>query len=76
MAEPQEGLVEDLKKALHHAQKNNRPEQAKQFARLLTAALNPQPQQPQPDARTDSHPSRRNLRVWPLRGDVDPSDWK
>ena len=28
MTNPKDGLVEDLKKALHHAQKNNQPEQA------------------------------------------------
>ena len=64
MTQPVDGLVDDLKKALHHAQKNNQPDQARHLARLLTEALNPRT----PDARTDSHPSHLRLRGWPLRG--------
>ena len=64
MTQPIDGLVDDLKKALHHAQKNNQPDQARHLARLLTEALNPHPT----DARTDSHPNALRLRGWPLRG--------
>ena len=72
MAEPQDGLVEDLKKALHHAQQNNEPEQARHLARLLTEALNPRT----PDARTHSDSRALRLRGWPLRGNFGSKEWR
>ena len=68
MSESLDGLVDDLKKALHHAQKNNQPEQARHLARLLTEALKPQPQQPATNAPVRSRSGSINLPGWPLRG--------
>ena len=68
MTQPIDGLVDDLKKALHHAQKNNQPEQARHLARLLSEALTPS----KPDVHRPS-PGPYGVREWPLAGDVDPS---
>ena len=68
MTQPIDGLVHDLKKALHHAQKNNQPEQARHLARLLTEALTPsKPNVPSPSGNA------LNIDKWSLTGDVDPS---
>ena len=77
MAEPQDALIEDLKKALHQAEKNNRPQEARQIARLLTEALNPTPQQPHPHDRTRSDSGDSISRIlpgWPLSGVLYPKE--